>query len=462
MPKFPLTLMALLLAGLPWQARADELDQLKAQLAALQSQVSALQARLAESPAQANTEADEDSRQRIAALALKVDKLGEDADTGPLANLSISGYLDPYYSYNRNQRKAGFTFVNHSNSYAYDASNIGDVYLDIKKSFGSGPMAPYADISLMPNRGIGMTSAVNASGSNNSIINAAQIVFPLDQHWQVYAGQLQSFAGYEVATSPQTLTITHNLLFDFSEPGTFVGAGAQWISGNWLWKGMLGNEVGHVEPASVDGKRNNVPSFTWRMDYLYTNNIDIGWSGYLGRGTASNYSGTASPYQSMFYSELDISNSNLQDTWNAQLDYGSAGGDALDGGRAVWWGLSLLRHHRFNSSLFGKMGWTLRYDYLDNSRGGGGNPNLWLGDNGHDGINGFGSDPACVAANGATACKGAKRQALTAALLFYPSEQLQLKLEARYDLSSQATFDTTDGTTRKSNATMAAQAVYSF
>ena len=455
-----------LLGCLPLLAQADELETLKASISAMQQQLQQLQQQLqAASAAQAASAEDDaagNTRQRLSNMELKLDKLSDAAESGPLANLSISGYLDPLYVFNRMQHRSGFSFVNNDAHYAYDSANLGDVYLDIKKSFGNGPMAPYAEVTLQPNRGSGVTTSWNASAANDSIINSAQLVIPLDQHWQVFAGQIPSFAGYEYATSPQTLTITHNLLYDFSEPAFFVGGGAQWISGQWLWKGMLGNEAGRTEVAQVGQSRNNTPSFSWRMDYQYTNNIDIGWSGLIGRGTAANYSGNAAAFQPVFYTELDISNNALNDVSNAQLDFGSAGGSALNGGRAQWWGFSLLRHHRFDSTWLGKMGWTLRYDYLDNSKNGGGNPNLALANAGNDGNNGFGSDPACVATNGAAGCSGAKRQDLTAALLFYPSEQLQLKLEYRHDISSQATFDNSSGGNGKHNDVLSAQAVYSF
>ncbi|MBA4710125.1 DUF3138 family protein [Aquitalea aquatica] len=457
---------ASLLSSLPLLAQADELDTLKASIASMQQQLQQLQQQLQQPPAPRPAAVADDmaseTRQQLNNMEMKLDKLSDAADNGPLANLSISGYLDPLYVFNRQQHRSGFSFVNHDAHYAYDTANLGDVYLDIKKGFGSGPMAPYAEITIQPNRGSGVTTSWNASSANDSIINSAQLVIPLDQHWQVFAGQIPSFAGYEYATSPQTLTISHNLLYDFSEPAFFVGGGAQWVSGQWLWKGMLGNEAGRTETAQVGQRRNSTPSFSWRMDYQYTNNIDIGWSGLIGRGTAADYSGTATAFQPVFYTELDISSSNLNDTINAQLDYGSAGGSALNGGRAQWWGLSLLRHHRFDSAWLGKMGWTLRYDYLDNSKNGGGTPNLALGSSGNDGANGFGSDPACVAANGVAGCSGAKRQDITAALLFYPSEQLQLKLEYRHDIASQATFDNNSGGTGKHNDVLSAQAVYSF
>ncbi|MBA5828095.1 DUF3138 family protein, partial [Escherichia coli] len=43
-------------------------------------------------------------REQIANASLKVDSLQEAATTGPLAGLSITGYVDPVYLFNRAQR----------------------------------------------------------------------------------------------------------------------------------------------------------------------------------------------------------------------------------------------------------------------------------------------------------------------------------------------------------------------
>lgn len=454
------TILAGLLGALPFTAHATDnqaaITQLQSRLEAMQQQIETLKSELHQA-----TQAKEEGNSQAAATALKVDKLVEDAENGPIAGLSISGYIDPVYTANLGRKSSSFLFANRTTAYTYDTSNLGDINLDIKKTFGHGPLAPYVDISIMPNRGAGMYSSYNSSGPNMSIINTAQAVLPLNGHWQVFAGVMPSWAGYEYANSNQTTSVTHNLLYDFSEPSNIVGAGASWSEAAWSAKAMLGNEAGRTQGALVGNRSNRSPAVAWRVDYLRTNNIDIGWYGYLTRGTASNYSGTAEPFQRVAYTEFDITNSSLDDTSAAQLDYGSAQGSALNGGTAQWWGASLLRHHKFATALLGKMGWTLRYDYLNNSKNGGGMTNVALSAAGNDPRNGFGVDPACFAVN-PSGCKGANRQALTAALLFYPTDQLQLKLEARHDMASERTFVRADGSSAKSNDVLSAQAVYSF
>ncbi|UGA38237.1 DUF3138 family protein [Chromobacterium haemolyticum] len=286
-------LISALIAGLPGMAladaKADELAKLKAQLQALQSQMQALQQAVAaatEAKAPAD-EANADLKERVAGMELKVDKLNNAATDGPLAGLSVTGYLDPTYIYNRANNSSGFQFLNHQNTYAYSNSTFGDVYLDIKKTFGVGPTAPSAEISIMPNRGSGNT--LLDGGSGNNIINTAQFTYPLSDTWSLTAGLVNSFGGYEMQQSNQMTTLTHGLLYDFSVPGSYVGAGFNWAHGDWAWKFMLGNEQyrTHANLASTGSngdtgnpivKSNNTPTLTGRVDYTWSSALDLGWS----------------------------------------------------------------------------------------------------------------------------------------------------------------------------------------
>ncbi|WP_218586152.1 DUF3138 family protein, partial [Pseudomonas sp. MWU12-2323] len=130
----------------------------------------------------ANTEL----KERVANMELMVDKLNTASTDGPLAGLSGTGYLDPTYVYNRNNNSSRFQLLTHQNVYAYSNSTFGDVYLDIKKTFGVGPTAPSAEISIMPNRGSGNT--LLDGGSGNNIVNTAVINFPLTDTWTFNAG----------------------------------------------------------------------------------------------------------------------------------------------------------------------------------------------------------------------------------------------------------------------------------
>ncbi len=478
-------LISALIAALPGvamaDAKTDEIVRLKAQMQKLQQQMAELQKAVeaasasAAKPAGEAAAADEDAKaelkERVANMELKVDKLNTAATDGPLAGLSITGYLDPTYIYNRAPNSAGFQFLNHQNTYAYSNSTFGDVYLDIKKTFGVGPTAPSAEITIMPNRGSGNT--LLDGGSGNNIINTAVINFPLTDTWTFNAGLMNSFGGYEVQQSNQMVTLTHGLLYDFSDPGSYVGAGFAWSHDVWAWKFLLANEQyrTHANNQAFNGTRsNNTPTATARVDYTWSSALDLGMSMNGGRqtlpstttGSGYGYQGTApGPYSNYFFTEADASYTLGDIQYNAELDYGQQQRAAWNGGNAVWYGASLLGHRKWMTETVGKMGATLRYDYLNNSKNGGGGGGIALGSNGVDGVNGFGVSAACLA-SGSSDCKGANRQALTADLLFFPTDQLTLKLEYRHDWASESVFLRNDGSYRKSNDLIGAQAVYTF
>ena len=499
-------LISALIAALPGvalaDAKADEIARLKAQMQKLQAQMAELQkaveAATAEKPAPAASAAADDAnaelKERVAGMELKVDRLNTAANEGPIAGLSITGYLDPTYIYNRGSNSAGFQFLNHQNTYAYSNSTFGDVYLDIKKTFGVGPTAPSAEISIMPNRGSGNT--LLDGGSGNNIINTAVINFPLSDTWSLNAGLQNSFGGYEVQQSNQMVTLTHGLLYDFSDPGSYVGAGFAWSHDVWAWKFLLANEqyrthanLANTGTSSATGapqvKSNNTPTVTARVDYTWSSALDLGWSFNAGRQTlltsaaqlangaapangcqAGNVGygyqcASSNPYSNYFFTEADASYTLGDIQYNAELDYGQQQNAAWNGGNAQWYGVSLLGHRKWMTDTVGKMGATLRYDYLNDSKNGGGGGGIALGGNGYDSTNAFGVSPACVA-SGAADCKGANRQALTADLLFFPTDQLTLKLEYRHDWASESVFLRNDGSFRKSNDLLGAQAVYTF
>ncbi len=241
-------------------AETERYRRLKAQVNALQKQIQQLeaqQATQAAAPAPAavpaasasttpplSPEDVESMKQSIAQLQLKVDSLDTTVNEGGLAGLSITGYMDPVYMYNNNDHAGSFSFVNHNGAYNYDGSTFGDVYLDIKKTFGSGSLAPSAEISIMPNRGNGATLLATDDGSNSfmNIINTAVATIPLDTSSSFVVGLMSSFGGYEYQLSTLMPTLTHNLLYDFSDPGSYTGVGYNYSTGNFAWKFMLANE----------------------------------------------------------------------------------------------------------------------------------------------------------------------------------------------------------------------------
>jgi type II secretory pathway pseudopilin PulG len=526
-------LICLLVAGaLPGLAFADSTsDQIKAlqqQLNALQKEVKSLKSELAESkttakgssklaiaatpaattaaapevdisspdygkaPARLTNDDVESMKQQIASQQLKVDSLSDAASTGPIAGLSITGYIDPSYIYNRAPGTSSFLFANHENAYNYFNSTFGDLYLDIKKTFGVGPMAPSAEITLMPNRGNGITLLANEHGDiGNNILNTAVVTVPVTATQTFVAGLMSSFGGYEVQQSNQMLTLTHNLLYDFSDPGSYVGVGWNYTpdGSQWAFKFMLGNEqyrtYGAVTQTGTNAlgdpitTSNKIPTFTARADYTMSSALDIGGSFNIGRQTLS--SATNSDGQVVygpggqatssggyfFFGEVDATYTLADIQYNAEVDYGQQQRAAFNGGNAQWYGLSLLAHRKFNAPVVGRMGVTARYDLLADSKNGGGGGGVALNGNGMDPYNGFGIGADCLANSQAGGgygfeCKGAVRQDVALDLLFYPTQQITVKVEYRHDWASQKVFLRNDGSYSKSNDLLGAQFIYAF
>ncbi|QBR00341.1 DUF3138 family protein [Paraburkholderia pallida] len=432
-------------------------------------------------------------KQQIASQQLKVDSLSDAANTGPIAGLSVTGYIDPTYIYNRAPGTSSFLFANHESSYNYFNSTFGDLYLDIKKTFGVGPMAPSAEITLMPNRGNGITLLANEHGDiGNNILNTAVITVPVTATGTFVAGLMPSFGGYEVQQSNQMLTLTHNLLYDFSDPGSYVGVGWNYSpdSSQWAFKFMVGNEqyrtYGAVTQTGTNAlgdpitTSNKIPTFTARADYTWSSALDIGGSFNVGRQTLSSaqdpttgqfvYGPGGQATSSggyFFFGEMDATYTLADIQYNAELDYGQQQRAAFNGGNAQWYGLSLLAHRKFNAPVVGRMGVTARYDVLADGKNGGGGGGIALNGNGMDPYNGFGVGSECLAtsqANGGHGfeCNGATRQDVALDLLFYPTQQVTVKVEYRHDWATQKVFLRDDGSYSKSNDLLGAQFIYSF
>lgn len=369
-------------------------------------------------------------QQQVDALTKKVDALGKASSSNPLKGLTISGYIDPTYIYNKDQNISSFFFLNKNAPYTYYQSSFGDMYLDINKKFAGGSSV---DIQIMPTRGYGQVSG------NNSIINAAVLSVPVNDKLSLIAGQVPAWDGYESETSPQMLTITHNLLFDFSEPGFFTGAGGVYTSGPYTVQALLANTWNTTYNTAF-----KAPTLEYRFSVAPSSALSFGLYGTIGK----NPTVTGVPTNSTrIYNDFDGTYTTGPWTFNWQLDYGRQNVGAANGDTAVWYGTSLLGNYRFTKLV----GATLRYDYLNDKKNGG---HIATADT----LDGFITDPANPNA-------GTSRQALTAALLLYPWKQVIVKFEARHDWANIDAFadtSTTPITFKKSNNTLAAQVVYSF
>ena len=151
--------------------------------------------------------------------------------------------------------------------------------------------------------------------------------------------------------------------------------------------------------------------------------------------------------------------------YNAEIDYGQQQRAAFNGGNAQWYGLSLLAHRKFSLPTIGRMGVTARYDVLANGKNGGGG--IVLNGNGMDTANGFGIGSDCLInsinhGGAGQECTGATRQDVTLDLLFFPTQQITVKMEYRHDWATQKVFLRSDGSYSRNNDMLGTQFIYSF
>jgi hypothetical protein len=473
------------------QKSNEQLSQLQQQVESLQHQLG-VQAAVPEAKtanlgsAESSDEA-ETIGQTVNNLKIKVENLTDASDKGPIAGLSVTGFIDPMFLYNRNSNSGSFHFLNKNGAYNYYDSNLGDVYLDIKKTFGIGPEAPSVELVIQPDRGSGASFTSESGGMTNSIFNQADVNIPLSPTDTLQIGLLPSLAGYEPNPSNAMQTLTHNLLFDFSEPASYVGMNYKFFTNNsqTLWQFMLANEqlksAGATLSNSNNGSSNSnsTPTIAARVDYQYTSSLDLGFSGNLGRQTlytpSSCSSGSygyqckqVSPFGRYIYAEGDLTYTWSDMQYNAQIDYGQLDHGAWNGGLAQWYGISLLASKKWYTGWLGTVGTVIRYDYLNNSKNGGGGSGILYGLTGSNtsinGSNGWGVDQQCLnsSSDNGQNCKGSNRSDLAFDLLFYPAEKMTIKLEYRHDFANKAVFQRSDGSLSKSNDLLGTQFIYAF
>jgi len=347
--------------------------------------------------------------------------------------LQISGYVDPTYVFNQDAHVSSFFFAKPTAGYNYYHSSFGDVYLDINKKLANGGTV---DIQLMPTRGY----AGSFGTTNGSIINAAVLTLPVSTTVDFIAGQVPAWDGYEVETSPQMLTITHNLLYDFSEPGFFTGAGGSYTSGMLTVQTLFGNSWNTTYTGSSASTK--APTFEYRVSLAPTSALSFGLYGTYGKNATL----VGGPETTRIYNDFDGAYTLGAATFNWQFDLGRQANGAANGGNALWYGTSLLANYRFTPLV----GATLRYDYLNDKKNGG---HISTGDY----LDGFAQTASTSLNNGPV------RQAITADLLLYPEKNTIVKFEYRYDKANGAMFlNTATNGYKNSNNVVAAQIDYSF
>ena len=388
-------------------------------------------------------------------IAVKTEAMEDARDAAGLKGLKISGYMDPTFIYNKKQDRAGFQFLNRvdDDGYNYDNSYFGAAVLDFTKETDSGTRWR---LTLAPNRGVGSVF------DGNSPIHEASVSVPLtDLQTRLIAGQIPDWSGYEYLQPTLNKLITHNLLFDFTLPTAYTGAGMEITSGKWIVKGLLANLN-----TSKKSSGNKAPVIAYRVDYAKGEFQGFGFAGVHGK--AANFradDGVGNPVTGLPYdlkdTRVDLFEGDayfIRGDWTVQgqLSFGQQKNAAItadpttgDLRTAKWWGLSGLAAYKWDP----RFETTVRLDYIDNKKNGGG----LLGYNFADDRNGIGPDAA------GDPEVGAKRTALTLGASYNFNLNTTFKVEYRIDRANLPVFlDVKDGSYSKTNQLFGASVLVFF
>lgn len=419
-------------------------------------------------PAFAATDAEiEEMQTQLRRMQVKLEALEDAREDYGFKGLKISGMMDPTFIANKRRDNAGFNFLSNftdtdgdgNQTYAYDNSYFGQLLLNIEKETDSGTKWKLA---LVPHKS-------TSSGYNlNSIVHEASVSIPLtDLQTRLIAGQFPDWSGYEYYFGHQNKLVTHNLLFDFTLPSFYQGAGLEIVRGKWIVKSALANfnKVSHP-----DGETNQV--LTYRVDYSKGEFQGFGFAGQHGK--------VLDKRTDMF----EVDGYFVRGDWTVfgQASYGKWKEMAFNGKDAVWSGASVYAGYK----LTPRFELIARADYIKNDKNGGGtigtvftgcddgagnslactDPAI-VGIGAGDYRNGFGpsqEDLQEALANGTPGIvKGANRSALSFGANYAINANTALKFEYRIDRSSQETFlDVKSNTYGKTNYLMGTSLVVTF
>ena len=451
-----LTLLALAAAAsfpAAAQSNAEVLNELKAlreRVNQLEQQLKESQAKPAAAPATPQWGMTPEQAAELNRLTVKVEAMEDARDEGGFGGLKISGQMQAAYIYNRAQDLAGFQFLDSVAEYGYNYWNsyIGMAILDFQKEMQDGTRWR---LTLAPQRGVG--SVIDGY----SIVQEASVSVPLtDLQTRFIAGQIPDWSGYEYLQPTLNKLITHNLLFDFTLPTGYIGAGIDYTSGKWVTKAMLAQMNQNANFSSAKGS-----VLAMRLDYARGEYQGFGLAGVYGQ--APNFvNDTGNTNLGL----IEVDGYFIRGDWTVQgqLSYGyqkeaAITPDANGNFRtASWYGLSTLAAYKFTPRLEG----VGRFDYLNNSRNGGGllgygaDYGNGIGPNGN-----LGCEPGVVYVSGCD--DGANRYALAVGFNYVFNEYTMFKAEYRYDWANQPVFFYVDnGSYRKSNSVLGASVVVSF
>lgn len=439
--------LALLAAEPAAPATEQRLQQLQAMVESLQARLGELEA------AQANPE----QARALSRVEVKAAGLEDALEAQGFRGLKVSGYIDPTYIASQRQNRRGFQFLDSAanGEYAIDNGSFGTAQLDLQKETDNGTRWR---LTLMPNRG---ASGLTIDGQ--SIVHEASVSMPLtDKQTRLLVGQIPDWSGHEYAQPTMNKLVSHNLLFDFTIPTVYTGAGVELVRDAWTFKTLLAN----VNSSRRRGGE-HAPAWAWRVDYYGGEFFGLGASGLHGK--AANWRAlldeAGNPVTGEPYATRDTAVHLLEvDGWWTRGDWTVTGqlgagqqtaaaitADPLTGElrAARWWGASVMAAYK----LTPRLELVGRLDHLDNHAHGGG----LLGWNFADGRNGIGPDPL-----GDTE-RGASRQALALGLRWQHDANVAFKAEARLDRADLPVFtDAATGGQHRSSAMLGAAMVVSF
>jgi hypothetical protein len=451
-----------LLGAYPLAVQAQSIDELRREQRALKDKVDALEKRLKDAEAKpASGGMTEEQQRDFNRIAIKAEALEDSQESMGFRLLKISGQMDPSFIYNKLQRRSGFQFLNkvEDGGYNYDNSYFGMAMIDFQKEVEGGTKWR---LTLAPNRGVGSVF------DGNSPVHEATVSIPLsDLQTRFIAGQIPDWSGYEYLQPTLNKLITHNLLFDFTLPTAYTGAGMEIVRGKWIYKGVVANMN-----KSMRDQRERSPVFAYRVDYSRGEFQGFGFAGTHGK--AANFTenivdglGEPIPQRDSTVHLFEFDAYFIRGDWTAQaqLSYGlqrkaaisvdPVTGDLRD---ARWWGISTLAAHKFTPRFEG----ILRMDYLNNQKNGGG----LLGYTASDDRNGIGpgwTDDGTGTWTQNDTEKGTNRFALSMGVGYLFNLNTTLKAEYRMDRATEAVFlDAKNGGYKKTNHLIGLGVVVSF
>jgi hypothetical protein len=441
-----------------------ELQALKARVEQLEAQLKAAQQQQAPAP-QAKPQQGAVDPSEFNRIVVKTESMEDNFEAQGFKGLKITGYADPVFIMNQRQDTAGFQFLNSvgSDGYNYDNSYMGAVSLDFQKEMEGGTKWR---LTLVPNRG---TESVIGNGG---IVHEASVSVPLTNlQTRMIAGHIPDWSGYEYLPATQNKLITHNLLFDFTLPTAYTGAGMEITRGKWITKAMLAN-VNTTKKSSG----NKTPALVYRVDYSRGEFQGFGFAG--AHGKVANFradDGVGNPITGEAY-DLKDSRADLFEvdayfirgdvSMQGQLSVGrqqSAGitADPITGELrdAQWWGASVLGAYKFTPRFEG----IARLDYVNNKKNGGG----LFGYNFSDDRNGIGPGYSFDEVAGewvqTDTENGVNRTALSFGLSYLYNPNVTFKGELRLDRANRPVFlDAKDGSYNKGNTLFGLSTVVSW